>query len=38
MMARLGREADFPAYLESVRAAHRPKRNFMKLIEQAKWA
>ena len=34
LMRRLGREAEFPTYLESVRAAHKPKRNLMKLIER----
>jgi len=37
LMARLGREAEFARYLESVRAAHKPKRNFMKLLDRAKW-
>jgi uncharacterized Zn finger protein len=37
LMKALGREADFTAYLEEVRAAHRPKRNFMKLLDQARW-
>jgi uncharacterized Zn finger protein len=37
LMVRLKREADFALYLESVRAAHKPKRNFMKLLERAKW-
>jgi uncharacterized Zn finger protein len=35
LMVRLGREADFGRYIESVRIAHKPKRNFMKLIERA---
>ncbi|MBI4481544.1 MAG: SWIM zinc finger family protein [Acidobacteria bacterium] len=38
LMVRLGRESDFGPYLESVRAAHRPKRNFMKLLDRAKWS
>ncbi|MBI3609118.1 MAG: hypothetical protein HY204_00235, partial [Nitrospirae bacterium] len=37
LMIRLGHEADFTRYLVSVRAAHKPKRNFMKLLERAKW-
>lgn len=37
LMVRLKREADFTLYLESVRSAHKPKRNFMKLLERAKW-
>ena len=38
LMGRLGRGRDFPRYLESVRAAHKPKRNFIQLIERAKWS
>jgi uncharacterized Zn finger protein len=37
LMKDLGREADFTAYLERVRAAHRQKRNFMKLLDQVLW-
>ncbi|OFW65653.1 MAG: hypothetical protein A2Y74_04030 [Actinobacteria bacterium RBG_13_63_9] len=37
LMKSLGREADFTAYLEEVRSAHRQKRNFMKLLDQVKW-
>lgn len=37
LMVRLKRDAEFARYLESVRAAHKPKRNFMKLLERAKW-
>jgi len=37
LMARLGRKAEFARYLESVRAAHKPKRNFMKLLDRGKW-
>ena len=36
-MIQLGRKADFAPYLESVRAAHKPKRNFMKLLERVRW-
>jgi hypothetical protein len=36
-MASLGRENDFPAYLASVREAHRRKLNFMKLLDREKW-
>ncbi len=35
LMTRLGRDADFTAYLGSVRAAHKPKRNFMKLLDRS---
>ncbi len=32
-MARVGQADEFPAYLEEVRAAHRRKRNLMKLLD-----
>ena len=38
LMARLGRESEFARYVESVRAAHKPKRNLMKLLDRAKWS
>jgi hypothetical protein len=34
-LMRLGKDADLAAYLLSVRAAHKPKRNFIKLFDQA---
>jgi len=34
---RLGKSDEFPAYLASVKAAHKLKRNLMKLLEQARW-
>lgn len=34
---RLGRAAEFAQLLEAVRVAHKPKRNFMKLLDQEKW-
>lgn len=37
LMIRLGREDEFPRFLESVRKAHKPKRNLMKLLAKAKW-
>ena len=37
LMLRLGRQADFARYLESVKAAHKQKRNFMKRLERVKW-
>jgi len=37
-MGRLGQSGEFAGYLESVRAAHKPKRNFMKLLDRAKWS
>ena len=36
-MVRIGREAEFEKYLESVRTTHKPKRNFMKLLTRAEW-
>ena len=33
LMTRLGREVEFAEYLGKVRAAHKPKRNFMKLLD-----
>lgn len=38
LMVRLGRESEFARYVESVRAAHKPKRNFMRLVDRAKWS
>jgi uncharacterized Zn finger protein len=38
LMVRLDREPEFARYLESVRAAHKPKRNFMKLLDGAEWS
>jgi uncharacterized Zn finger protein len=37
LMARLGRSQEFPAYVAAVRVAHKPKRNLMKLLDQARW-
>jgi uncharacterized Zn finger protein len=37
LMGRAGRGSEFPAYLRSVRATHKPKRNLMKLLDRAKW-
>ncbi len=37
LMVRLGREPEFARCLASVRAAHKPKRNFIKLLDGAKW-
>jgi tetratricopeptide (TPR) repeat protein len=38
LMLRLGRGSEFTEYLERVRAAHKPKRNFMKLLDNARWS
>ncbi len=37
LMTRMGRQNEFAGYVTSVRAAHKPKRNFMKLLDAAKW-
>lgn len=37
LMVRLGRKDKFATYLNEVRAAHKPKRNFMKLLDHARW-
>jgi hypothetical protein len=37
LMKAAGEETRFPAYIESVRAEHRAKRNFMKLLDHARW-
>jgi uncharacterized Zn finger protein len=37
LMGRLGRQRDFAAYLQELRAAHRAKRDFMKLLDQTRW-
>jgi uncharacterized Zn finger protein len=36
LMIRLGREVEFADWLNKLRAAHKPKRNFMKLLEHEK--
>jgi uncharacterized Zn finger protein len=38
LMKRLGRTAEFASYLESVRVAHKAKRNFIKLLDEARWS
>ncbi len=37
LMGQLGRRAEFIQYLDSVRKAHKPKRNFMKLLDRVEW-
>jgi tetratricopeptide (TPR) repeat protein len=37
LMTRLGNEGTFPGYLAAVRAAHGRKRNFIKLLDKARW-
>ncbi len=34
LFAESGRSVDFPRYVDEVRAAHKPKRNLMKLIDR----
>jgi uncharacterized Zn finger protein len=36
-MTRLDREEEFAAYLASVRATHKRKRNLIKLLDAAGW-
>jgi Family of unknown function (DUF6880) len=36
LMKRLGRDEEFAVYLEGIRKAHKPKRNFMALLNQIK--
>lgn len=37
LMNGLGMEVEFQRYLEEVRTGHRPKRNFMKLLDHVRW-
>jgi uncharacterized Zn finger protein len=37
LMVRLGRNQDFRPYLESIRAGHQRKRNFIRMLDRAKW-
>jgi uncharacterized Zn finger protein len=37
LLIRLGRESEFGDHLAALRLAHKPKRNFMKLLDHAKW-
>lgn len=37
LMANAGRPDDFGPYAASVRSAHKPKRNLMKLLDQREW-
>jgi uncharacterized Zn finger protein len=37
LMDHLGRSDDFQTYVATVRSAHKPKRNVMKLLDQADW-
>lgn len=37
LMQALRQKPDFESYLASVRLAHKPKRNFMKLLDEARW-
>ncbi len=36
LMSATGQASEFPGYLASIRTAHKPKRNLMKLLDQAK--
>lgn len=37
LMARVGREPDFASLVQSVRAQYKPRRNFMKLLDEQGW-
>jgi uncharacterized Zn finger protein len=37
VMRRIGRDEDFKRYLDSVRATHARKRNFVRLLSHARW-
>jgi uncharacterized Zn finger protein len=37
LLVRLSRESEFAEYLSALRLAHKPKRNFMKLLDHARW-
>ena len=37
LMSRCDKQPAFAAYLTTVRTAHKPKRNFIKLLDAAKW-
>lgn len=36
-MKRCDRQQDFAPYLEEIKAEYKRKRNFMKLLQRAKW-
>jgi uncharacterized Zn finger protein len=37
IMVRLNRSHEFRSYVASVRAAHKPKRNFIKMLDETRW-
>jgi uncharacterized Zn finger protein len=37
LMVRVERKDEFTNYLDKIRASHRPKRNFMKLVDRERW-
>ncbi len=37
LLTRAGRADEFPTYASRVRAAHKPKRNLMKLLDAKGW-
>jgi uncharacterized Zn finger protein len=37
LMSRCDKQEPFAAYLTTVRTTHKPKRNFIKLLDAAKW-
>lgn len=38
LMVRLGRGDEFKAYLDTVRGVHQRKRNFIRMLERARWS
>ena len=38
LLVQVGRESEFAEHVESVRARFKMKRNFIKLIDRAKWS
>lgn len=38
LMTRLGENVEFARYMDSIRAAHKRKRNFIKLLDREKWS
>ena len=37
LLERVGRPDEFPSYVTAVRAAHKPKRNLIKLLDATSW-
>ncbi|MGH9893793.1 MAG: hypothetical protein ACREA0_17775 [bacterium] len=37
LMQRANWDNEFPKYVERVKAAHKPKRNLMRLLDKSRW-